>query len=247
MYTVIELSRMAGVTPRTLHYYDEISLLKPSRVGENGYRYYDDRSVLVLQQILLYRKMDIPLEKIKKMIIQKDFDQKTSLLAQREALVKKIHQLEMIIETVDNTVKYINGEEKINTKQLFSGLIDSQQSEYENEALKIYNPETIKVSNMKWKNYPADKKQKIMDEGNNIYNDLLEAMPEGFTSAKVQNIIQRWRDHMNYFWTPELNQLLGLADLYNEDARFKSNFDKLSPELAEFMRNAIRIYVEQRK
>ena len=64
MFTVRQLSKMAGITPRTLHYYDEIELLKPSQVGENGYRYYGEESLLQLQQILLYRELDMPLEHI---------------------------------------------------------------------------------------------------------------------------------------------------------------------------------------
>jgi DNA-binding transcriptional MerR regulator len=66
MFTVKQLSKMAGITPRTLHYYDEIGLLKPSRVGDNGYRYYGEESLLRIQQILLYRELDMPLENIKK-------------------------------------------------------------------------------------------------------------------------------------------------------------------------------------
>ena len=74
MYTVKQLSRMAGITPRTLHYYDEIGLLKPSRVGDNGYRYYGEEALLRLQQILLYRELDLPLEDIKQIMGRRDFD-----------------------------------------------------------------------------------------------------------------------------------------------------------------------------
>ena len=65
MYTVKQLSKLTGVTPRTLHYYDEIGLLKPSRTGDNGYRYYGEGPLLRLQQILLYRELDLPLAEIR--------------------------------------------------------------------------------------------------------------------------------------------------------------------------------------
>ena len=74
MFTVKQLSKMAGITPRTLHYYDEIGLLKPSRVGDNGYRYYGEDALLRLQQILLYRELDMPLEDIKEIMGRRDFD-----------------------------------------------------------------------------------------------------------------------------------------------------------------------------
>lgn len=87
MYTVKELCRLAGVTPRTLHYYDEIDLLKPSQVGDNGYRYYGEEAVLRLQQILLYRKMDVPLGEIKKFLDRKDFSIQEALQEHRQILL----------------------------------------------------------------------------------------------------------------------------------------------------------------
>ena len=72
-------------------------------------------------------------------------------------------------------------------------------------------------------------------------------MPKGPSSPEVQAIVERWRKHMDYFWTPNLDQLAGLADLYNTDPRFKANFDKVDPRLAEFMREAVGVYVRNRK
>ena len=74
MFTVKQLSKLAGVTPRTLHHYDAIGLLKPSRVGDNGYRYYGEESLLQLQQILFYRELDMPLDDIKKIMAKSNFD-----------------------------------------------------------------------------------------------------------------------------------------------------------------------------
>ena len=72
------------------------------------------------------------------------------------------------------------------------------------------------------------------------------ALPKGPASDEAQAAIARWRQHIEYFWMPNDEQLAGLADLYNEDPRFRANFDKLNPRLAEFMREAVRIYVENR-
>ena len=247
MYTVKQLSRLAGVTPRTLHYYDEIGLLKPSRMGDNGYRYYGEETILRLQQILLYRKMEVPLGEIQALMGQADFDTQKALLEHREKLVQKIDQLNQIVQTVDETILYLKGLKPMSDKQLFSGLSEEQQAEYEKEAMRTYDPETVKVSNVQWKRYPAAKKQQILDEGNQIYADLAAALPEGADSPKVQAIVERWRRHIGYFWTPNLDQLLGLAELYNEDARFKANFDRIHPDLAEFLRKAIQIYVKNSK
>jgi hypothetical protein len=72
-------------------------------------------------------------------------------------------------------------------------------------------------------------------------------VPKGAASAEAQSAIGRWHRHLHYFWTPDDDQLLGLADLYNDDPHFRGNFDKISPELAGFMREAVKAYVQKRK
>jgi len=247
MFTAKQLSKMAGITPRTLHYYDEIGLLKPSWVGENGYRYYGEESLLQLQQILLYRELDMPLERIRKIMGRHDFDVLSALESHKAELRKRIAKLELLVTTVDHTILHLKGTMDMSKKQLFEGLNDEQQAEYEKEAMQMYDPATVKASNQKWKNYTAAEKQRIGDEGNAIYEDILKAMPKGPSSPEAQAGVERWRRHMEYFWVPNNDQLLGLVDLYNDDLRFKANFDKIDPNLAQFMREAVKFYVESRK
>ena len=247
MYTVKQLSRMAGITPRTLHYYDEIGLLKPSRVGANGYRYYGEEALLRLQQILLYRELDLPLEDIQQIMGRRDFDVLSALELHKGELGKRIDRLERLIATVDRTIDHLKGKTAMNDKQLFEVFNEEQQAEYEKEAMQMYDPETVKASNRKWKSYSTAEKQRIGEEGNAVYQDLVLAMPKGPASPEAQACIERWRKHMDYFWTPNLDQLLGLANLYNDDPRFKANFDKVHPDLAEFMRSAVTVYVENRR
>ena len=244
MFTVKQLSKLAGITPRTLHYYDEIGLLKPSRVGDNGYRYYADDALLRLQQILLYRELDLPLENIRDILASRDFDVQGALASPRAALRQRIAHLERLIQTVDHTLAHLRGEIAMSEKQLFEPFNEEQQAEYEKEAMQMYDPETVKASYKKWRNYTTADKQRIGEEGNAVYRDLLAAMPKGAASPEVQACIERWRRHMDYFWTPNLEQLLGLADLYNDDPRFRANYDKIDPRLAPFMREAVNIYVK---
>ncbi len=246
MLTVKQLSKIAGITPRTLHYYDEIGLLKPARVGDNGYRYYGDESVLRLQQIMLYRELDMSLENIQKIIDSHDFDVLRALESHKEELRKRIARMERLISTVDRTILHLKGINKMSHKQLFEPFSDEQQAEYEEEAMQMYDPETVKASNKKWKSYTAAQKQRIADEGNAVYEDMLLAMPKGAASPEAQACVERWRRHLEYFWKPNNEQLLGLADLYNDDPRFKANFDKVHPQLAAFMREAVKIYVKNR-
>ena len=247
MYTVKQLSDLAGVTPRTLRHYDHIDLLKPEKVGENGYRYYGEESVLRLQQILFYRELGLPLETIREMMGRHGFNVLTALETHRVELSRRIQRLQQLIRTVDRTISHLQGGKTMSPKGLFEGFSEEQQEEYARQAEQMYDPETVRASNRKWKSYPAEKKQAILDEGRQIYLDMIAAMPGGADSPEAQSIVERWRAHMNYFWTPDLEQLLGLASMYGSNPDFKANFDALHPDLAEFMRTAVEIYVRSQR
>lgn len=224
MFTVKQLSRLAGVTPRTLHHYDAIGLLKPSQVGENGYRYYGDESML-----------------------RHDFEALPALESHKLELNKRIARLQRLIGTVDNTISHLKGEKEMSDKQIFSGFSEEQQEKYAAEAEQMYDPETVRASNRKWKGYSADEKQRILDEGRQIYQDMIAVMPKGPASAEAQAIVARWRKNMDYFWTPNLEQLVGIANGYSDDPRFKANFDAMHPDLAHFMQQAVAAYAARQQ
>ena len=247
MFTVKQLSKLAGVTPRTLHHYDEIGLLKPSRIGDNGYRYYGEESLLKLQQILFYRELDMPLEDIKRIMAESRFDVLGALQSHKAALQKQAARLNRLLATVDNTIQHLKGEKLMSQSGFFEGFSEEEQEKYAQEAEQMYDPETVRASNRKWKSYPASEKEAILAEGKSIYFDLAAAMSKGAESNEVQAVIARWHKHMQYFWSPNDEQLLGLADLYNNDPRFRGNYEKVAPNLSEFMREAVKVYVAKRK
>jgi MerR family transcriptional regulator, thiopeptide resistance regulator len=247
VYTVKQLAKLAGVSVRTLHYYDEIGLLKPSSLGGNGYRYYEEEALLKLQQILFYRELELSLDEIKAVTGRPDFDVETALKSHREALQGRVERLKRLIQTVDNTIEHLKGNENMNAKALFEGFSEEEQEKYAHEAEQMYDPETVRASNRKWKLYSSAQKEHILKEGRTIYSDLAAAMPKGVESKEVQAVIAHWHQHMQNFWSPNEEQLLGLADLYNDDPRFKANYDKIDPKLAGFMREAVKVYVNKRK
>ena len=247
MFTVKQLSTLAGITPRTLRYYDRIGLLKPSRVGTNGYRYYDERALLKLQQILLYRELELPLERIREIVNQPGFDPLAALEGHKLELARRRARLEHLITTVDDTILHLKGKKEMSNKQLFAAFSEEEQAEMEKEAMQLYDPEIVKASNRKWKAYSAEEKKRILDEGNALYLEIVAAIPSGPDSTAAQAGVERWRRHMDHFWTPNPEQLVALAQHYNLDPRFKANFDKIDPRLAEFMGEAVKIYVERLK
>jgi DNA-binding transcriptional MerR regulator len=245
MLTVKQLANLAGVTPRTLHYYDEINLLTPSQIGANGYRYYQEDAIFRLQQILLYRQMNLPLQQIKALLDQPHFNLLQALQSHRTNLQAQIQQLQTLLQTVDQTIQHLQGTTTMTAKQLFTGFNEAQQAEYEAEAMQVYDPAIVKASAQRWKNYSANEKNSILAEGGEIYQAIIAAIPQGAGSAAAQAGVARWRAHMSYFWTPNPAQLLAIAQNYSADPRFKANFDQMDERLADFMAEAVRIYLER--
>ncbi|HUH99199.1 MAG TPA: MerR family transcriptional regulator [Anaerolineales bacterium] len=247
MFTVKQLSKLAGVTPRTLHHYDAIGLLKPSRVGDNGYRYYGEEALLRLQQILFYRELDLPLADIQKILAGRDFDVLGALVSHKAALKKRITRMERLLQTVDNTIDHLKGKRPMSQKGLFEGFSEEEQAKLADEAAQRWDAGTVRRSNQKWKSYSAAEKAGILAEGRAVSTDLAALMSKDAASQEVQAVIARWHAHLRYFWSPDDEQLLGLADLYNDDPRFKANYEKIHPGLAEFMRAAVTAYVKKGK
>ncbi|NPV56089.1 MAG: MerR family transcriptional regulator [Anaerolineae bacterium] len=245
MLTVKQLARLAGVTPRTLRHYDQIGLLPPTRVGENGYRYYGEDAVLRLQQILLYRELDLPLEQIRELLDHPGFDARRALESHRDELRRRVGRLQRLIDTVEQTIRYMKGEITMSQKQLFEPLSEEQRAAYEQEAMQEYDPVVVKESNRRYNALSAEEKQRIGDEGNAVYAAFVAAIPLGPDSDEARACVERWRAHIGFFWTPNEAQLLGLAQMYNQDSRFKVNFDKVHPELAAFVLQAVEAYLRK--
>ena len=176
-----------------------------------------------------------------------NFDVLNALQSHKEALNKQVIRLNRLMQTVDNTINHMKGKTKMSAKGLFEGFNEEEQEKLAQEAEQMYDPDTVRTSNKKWKGYSATKKEAILAEGKSIYFDLAAAMSKGAASKEVQAVIARWHKHMQYFWSPNDEQLLGLADLYNNDPRFRENYEKVAPNLSEFMREAVKVYVTGRK
>jgi hypothetical protein len=189
----------------------------------------------------------VPLEKIKRLVGSRDFDVLSALEPHRSALQAAAQRIRRLIRTVDVTTQHLKGKVPMSHPQLFGGFSDEEQQKMADGAAQRWDADTVRASNARWKQYPPEKRQRILDEGNTLHSDLISAMPEGSSSPKVQAIIARWHAHMQDFWSPNDEQLLGLADLYNADLRFRANYEAMQPGLAAFMREAVREYVEHRK
>ncbi len=244
VYTIKQLSNLAGVTVRTLHYYDEIELLRPSAIGENGYRYYGDEALYRLQQILFFREMGLGLLQIKQIIDSPEFDLVAALRSHRNALQEKIARLQSLIGTIDSTIMHLAGEVEMSKKTIFAGFGEEKQKEYEREAAEMFGEEIVARSMRNWNSYSAEEKERIKAEGGAIYIDLAAHMNEGAESPEVQAILARWHQHIRYFYEPTPEILRGLGIHYYEHPDFNATFTAIHPDLPAFLQKAIAHYVD---
>lgn len=244
VYTVRKLSRLTGITVRTLHYYDEIGLLKPTSIGGNGYRYYGEDALVRLQQILFFREMDLGLQPIREILDAPGFDQAEALKAHRSALQARIGRLKALVQTIDATLEHLEEGTTMSSQDMFAGFSEEQQAAYAREAEELYDPELVRESNRRWASYSQDEKQAVMQEMGQVYTDLAALSGRDPADPAVQAVMARWHQSIRRFYEPAPEVLRGLGELYNQDARFTANFDRVQPGLAAYAQRAINVYVD---
>ncbi|RED65251.1 MerR family transcriptional regulator [Cohnella phaseoli] len=247
-YTVQKLGQLAGISTRTLRYYDEIGLLKPARINSSGYRIYGQWEVDRLQQILFYRELDVGLDEIKAIVDSPEFDARRALSRHREQLLAKRRQLDALIANIDLTLAYQKGMTDMSDKQKFEGfkqqLIDDNEAKYGEEIRAKYGDEQVDKSNAKLKGMTKEQYKEIERLSEDIHATLAQAFatgdPAGELAQKAADLHRRW---LTFYWDRYSKEAhAGIAQMYVEDERFKAYYDKDQPGVAEFLREAIRIY-----
>lgn len=245
MFKVKEVSELSGVSIRTLHYYDEIGLLKPGTVSESGYRLYTEGDLDKLQHILFYRELGFPLMKIKEMMQSADFDRRAALEQQRNMLYAKREQLDKLIETIELTIRQMKGEIEMTHEQKFRGF-DFSRNPYEDEARKRWGDQAVDEANQKIQRLSENERQALGDQMNDIYQKLAALRHGAPDSPEAQAAIKEWYDLLNeHFgnYPPEMFKNLG--QMYVADERFTANIDRFGEGLAAFMRDAMAVYADR--
>lgn len=245
-YTIQELSKLAGVSARTLRYYDEIGLLHPNRITKSGYRIYTTAQIDTLQQILFYRALGFPLKQIQSIMQAPDFDRLTALEQQKQTLIEEQEQLSLLITTINRTIQYTKGEIMMKDHEKFQAF--KQDIVAQNEA--IYGPEV----RAKYGNSPIDTaNERILRMTAEEYHhfealkdsilDLLEqavkagANPTDEIGKQVYDLHCRWLSYTLSNVTPE--QRKGIASLYTADPRFTAYYDRRISGCAQFLCEAV--------
>jgi DNA-binding transcriptional MerR regulator/quercetin dioxygenase-like cupin family protein len=139
-HTVKQVAAMSGVSVRTLHFYDEVGLLKPAHVGANGYRFYEEPQLLSLQQILFYRELGFELKQIKEILAHADFEKIAALESHRQVLEKNIARTRSLIHTIDKTIAHLKGTKIMKTEELFQGFSVAAGDDRFGEHIKLGGP-----------------------------------------------------------------------------------------------------------
>jgi DNA-binding transcriptional MerR regulator len=251
-YTVQKLGLLAGISTRTLRYYDEIGILKPARINSSGYRIYGQAEVDRLQQILFYRELGMNLEKIKEIITSPDFNSAKALTEHREQLLDKRKQLDLLISNVEKSIALTEGRITMSNKEKFEGfkkdMIEENEKKYGKEAREKYGDEAVNKANQKVMNMTEEDHKEVTRLAEELAKTLAEAFKTGDPSSKIaQKAADLHKQWLTFYWSKYSKEAhAGLAQMYVDDERFRAHYDKEQPGTAEFLRDAIHIYTQHK-
>lgn len=249
-YTIQKLAHLAGISTRTLRYYDQIGLLSPARTNEAGYRIYGTKEVDVLQQILFYKEMGLELTQIKEAIQDAEFDSLAVLRSHLEKLIEKRRQIDLLIENVKKTIGKEEGKNKMSDQEKFEGfkkeLVEKNEREYGKEVREKYGDEVVDQSNAKMMGLTEEQYTHMQELGEKINLLLEEAVKnqeyvEDEIGEQVALLHKEW---LSYTWPTYSTQAhRGLVQMYVLDERFKAYYDKNVEGCAEFLKQAVEYHM----
>ncbi|MHC1694192.1 MAG: MerR family transcriptional regulator [Eubacteriales bacterium] len=250
-YTVNKLAKLAGVSCRTLRYYDQIGLLSPSRVSSSGYRIYGGEQVDRLQQILFFRALGVELDKIRELISSPDYDSVSTLREHKEKLMNERRRLDLLIQNIERTIATSEGRSTMSDKEKFEGfkekLVEENERKYGVEIRTKYGKEAVEKSNKKLLNMTKEQMDEAESINTRLFAKLSEAIGTGDPSCKAaQEAAELHRKWLSFYWdsyTPEAHA--GIVRMYVEDERFAAYYDKQQAGTARFLRDAVLIYTGQ--
>lgn len=251
-YSIREVSELAGVSARTLRYYDEIGLLKPLEISETGYRYYGEQELTLLQQILFYRERGLELKQIQKIIYQSDFDVMRALQEHLLDLEAKKKHMESLIFTVEQTIRSMKGECEMSDKEKFQAfkerIVRENEEKHGAEIREKYGDDEMDSANRKMLNMTEEEFERFQNLGKEINTQLEEAVRTGEKpeSEKGKRIVLLHKEWLGKTWKQYTKEThIAIGNMYISDERFKLYYDKEVAGCAMFLEKAIRYWVER--
>ena len=242
-WTVGEVAKMAGVSVRTLHHYDEIGLLCPGGRSDGGYRLYVREDLDGLQQVLFFRTLGFPLKEIRRIMDDPEFDRGRALVAQRELLKEKQRRTRAMLKAVDCAIASFERGVPMDEGKMFEGVGDFDPADYEDEVKRRWGEtEAYRISARRTKGYGPKDWARIKKEGEGILEALAAKLRAGVdaASAEATGLAEAHRLHIDrWFYPCSREQHRQLARLYVDDPRFRKTFESVQEGLADYVRRAI--------
>lgn len=253
-YTIKQLSDLAGVSTRTLRYYDQIDLLKPERINQSGYRVYGPKQVDLLQQILFYRELAFSLKEIRSLLKSPNFNLRDALTDHHQKLIAKKLHLEQLIRTVEQTLAAQKGAIQMTDHEKFDAFkkekLAENERKYGREIRENYGEKTIEKANKQFAGLSRADYEKTQAIEKEMFENLSKAMQlNDPASAPAQKAAALHRQWLFFFWpegTYSKEAHAGLAQMYVDDPRFTSYYDThLANGAAKMLRDAVNIFTQQ--
>lgn len=248
-YSIKELSELAGVSARTLRYYDEIGLLNPSRVNEAGYRYYGEAEVAALQQILFYKERGFELKTVQKIIYDRNFDMLNAMEEHLLALEKQKADTEALILTVKKTIQSLKGEGEMSDQEKFQALkekaVRENEAAYGAEAREKYGEEEVNESNRKMLNMTEEQWERFQTLEKDILQRLENAVKNGMTveSEAVKEVVMLHKEWLCMTWKQySVEAHKSVAMMYVTDERFTKYYDRKVQGCAKLLCEAVQYW-----
>ncbi|MBB3870736.1 MerR family transcriptional regulator [Brevundimonas mediterranea] len=248
-HTVSQLARMSGVSVRTLHHYDQIGLLKPAVVGENGYRHYGREELLRLQQILLHREFGMALCDIRTLLDRADFDRLDALREQRRRVDAEAERYRRLALTIDRAIAEMEGRTDMAEEQIYAGFDPKKQADYEAWIIDKYGEAArphIERGRRTVAAMSGEERAAYMAEVEELEADFGRAMGDGLAAedARLDPLLARHHAWLARSWAspPAGAAYAGLADLYLSHPDFVARYEAIRPGLANWLATAIRAY-----
>lgn len=244
-YSVKQLAQLAGVSIRTLHYYDKVGLLRPARRAESRYRYYSKEELYRLQQILFYKELDYSLKDIARILDDPDFDLINSLRDHKRELMKRSGRLRQLLDTIDKTILSLkNKEGMITDEEIYAGFAKEEVPEIKKEVAERWGADKLEATENNIRKMSKTEWAEVQQEGEEISRWLANLMHLEPSAAEVQRVVKEHHRYMNQFYTIGIPAYRGLGNMYVTDERFKGYYENFREGLAGFLNKAIRVFCD---
>jgi DNA-binding transcriptional MerR regulator len=244
-YTVQQVSLLAGVSIRTLHYYDEISLLSPADRTESQYRIYGERELLRLQQILIFREAEVPLAEIKRILDDPQFDHLAALRRHRQSLIQRRDRGSVLLSTIDKTIQRLTEDSMSMTDaELYEGLPQETIVRYKKEAREQFGTQRVEASEKRARKLSKEAWAALKAEGEAVNRALASMIYRNPEEADVQAMIARHHATIEPFYHATTEMYKGLGSLYVEHPEFRAYYEKYAMGLPEFLQRSMTIYAD---